>query len=378
VQASNIEREVERRSQVRERGHVGDQETCPCLGRVTSRASSSGRDRGRREIDPDGMPAVTREVHDVGAGPAAKVQCTSGRWPLVLDERDELRWDDAGVPAWTAKAVAKIEDQASYHVAPVRSSERLTAGSIGTHVLEAAVAQFNDKVTPKDFVKMAPEYKDLLIRLLTIQADCEIGGPHIYVDHWTLRAPTVDDQWRVARIASEEIDHCRKMLRLLNLIDVDRSDILERPRSKREVDAFKEDMPTWADFAAFGFLIDKVGQYQLEEMVGSTFAPIDDTLPVILREEKGHVAYGEQQLEKLVRSGDDGKAQAQAAIDKWFVVGLDMFGKSGSSRTERYLEWGLKRRTNEEARRQYIAEMEPKIAALGLIVPDRLQGRKYL
>ena len=240
------------------------------------------------------------------------------------------------------------------------------------------MSQFNDKVTPKDFGKMAPEYKDLLIRLLTIQADCEIGGPHIYVDHWTLRAPTVDDQWRVARIASEEIDHCRKILRLLNLIDVDRSDILERPRSKREVDAFKEDMPTWADFAAFGFLIDKVGEYQLEEMVGSTFAPIDDTLPVILREEKGHVAYGEQQLEKLVKSGVDGKAQAQAAIDKWFIVGLDMFGKSGSSRTERYLEWGLKRRTNEEARRQYLAEMEPKIAALGLVVPDRLLGRKYL
>jgi ring-1,2-phenylacetyl-CoA epoxidase subunit PaaA len=240
------------------------------------------------------------------------------------------------------------------------------------------MSQFNDKVTPKDFVKMPPEYKDLLIRLLTIQADCEIGGPHIYVDHWTLRAPTVDDQWRVARIASEEIDHCRKMLRLLNLVDVDRSDILERPRSKREVDAFKEDMPTWADFAAFGFLIDKVGQYQLEEMLGSTFAPIDDTLPVILREEKGHVAYGEQQLQKLIDSGDDGKTQAQAAISKWYGIGLDMFGKSGSSRTERYLEWGLKRRTNEEARRQYIAEMEPKIAALGLVVPDRLLGRKYL
>ena len=94
------------------------------------------------------------------------------------------------------------------------------------------MSQFNDKVSPKDFGKMPPEYKDLLIRLLTIQADCEIGGPHIYVDHWTLRAPTVDDQWRVARIASEEIDHCRKMLRLLNLVDVDRSDILGKTNDK--------------------------------------------------------------------------------------------------------------------------------------------------
>ena len=238
--------------------------------------------------------------------------------------------------------------------------------------------QFTDKIEPKDFPKMPKEYQDLLTRLLTIQADCEIGGPHIYVDHWTLRAPTVDDQWRVARIAGEEIDHCRKMLRLLGLIGFDRSDILTRPRSKREVDAFKEDMPTWADFAAFGMLIDKVGEYQLEEMNGSTYRPIEDYLGQILREEKGHISYGQQQLEKLVQSGDEGREQAQAAVDKWYTVGLDMFGQSQSARTERYIEWGLKRRTNGEARRQYIAEVEPQIEALGLVVPDKLQGRKYL
>ena len=40
---------------------------------------------------------------------------------------------------------------------------------------------FTDKVELKDFDKMDPEYKDLLGRVLTIQADCEIGGPHLYV-----------------------------------------------------------------------------------------------------------------------------------------------------------------------------------------------------
>jgi ring-1,2-phenylacetyl-CoA epoxidase subunit PaaA len=240
------------------------------------------------------------------------------------------------------------------------------------------MAQFTDRIEPKDVGKMPKEYQELLTRLLAIQADCEIGGPHIYVDHWTLRAPSVDDQWRVAKIAMEEIDHCRKFLRLLDLLGIDRSDILWRPRSKREVDAFKEDMPSWADFAAFGMLIDKVGQYQLEEMLSSSFLPIDDHLPTILREEKGHVSYGTQQLEKLIASGPEGKAEAQKAVSRWFTIGLDMFGKSASARTERYIEWGLKRRTNEEARRQYVAEVEPQVAALGLRVPDRLEGRRYL
>ena len=239
------------------------------------------------------------------------------------------------------------------------------------------MAQFTDRIEPGDFEKMPAEYRDLLTRLLTIQADCEIGGPHIYVDHWTLRAPTVDDQWRVARIATEEIDHCRRFLRMLGLIGLDRSDILFRPRSQREVDAFKVDMPEWADFAAFGMLIDKVGEYQLDEMVGSSYLPVDDVLPTILREEKGHVAYGEQQLEKLMTT-EQGRAAAQRAIDKWYVVGLDMFGRSNSARDERYIEWGLKHRTNGQMRDAYIAEMDPKIQALGLQLPDKLEGRKFL
>ena len=39
---------------------------------------------------------------------------------------------------------------------------------------------------------------------------------------------------------------------------------------------------------------------------------------------------------------------------------------------------GLKKRTNGKMREDYIAEMDPKISAIGLRVPDKLAGRKYL
>ena len=37
---------------------------------------------------------------------------------------------------------------------------------------------FEDKIEREDLEKMPAEYKELLERVLTIQADCEIGGPH--------------------------------------------------------------------------------------------------------------------------------------------------------------------------------------------------------
>ena len=70
---------------------------------------------------------------------------------------------------------------------------------------------FTDKVELKDFEKQDPEYQDLLRRVLAIQADCEIGGPNLYVKDILPNAPTKLDQLIVARTAAEEMDHFRKM-----------------------------------------------------------------------------------------------------------------------------------------------------------------------
>ena len=37
--------------------------------------------------------------------------------------------------------------------------------------------------------------------------------------------------------------------------------------------------------------------------------------------------------------GDEQKERVQKAIDFWYVRALDMFGRSGSKRAERYLYW---------------------------------------
>ena len=40
---------------------------------------------------------------------------------------------------------------------------------------------FRDEVELRNIEKMEREYLELLGRVVTIQADCEIGGPHLYV-----------------------------------------------------------------------------------------------------------------------------------------------------------------------------------------------------
>jgi ring-1,2-phenylacetyl-CoA epoxidase subunit PaaA len=224
---------------------------------------------------------------------------------------------------------------------------------------------------------MDPEYKDLLGRVLTIQADCEIGGPHLYVEDILPTAPTKVDQLIVARTAAEELDHYRKIARILGDIGVDVSYVLSWPNQKRYVEAFRGKITTWEDFAVFGLLIDRVGRYQLEEYVGCTYAPLDRILPDVLREEEGHLDYGTNKTAEMAAKGGESKERVQKALEYWYVKGLDMFGRSDSYRSERYRHWGLKRRTNAQAREEYTKEVNSLIEKMGLEVPDPNKGRLY-
>ncbi|HWO41004.1 MAG TPA: Phenylacetic acid catabolic protein [Candidatus Eisenbacteria bacterium] len=234
---------------------------------------------------------------------------------------------------------------------------------------------FRDKVGPKEVEKLDPEYGELLRRVLVIQADCEIGGPHLYVTDILPNAPTKADQLLVARTAAEEMDHYRKFARIAGELGSDVSYVLSWPNQKRYLEAFRGRITTWEDFAIFGFLIDRVGRYQLEEFIDCTYRPLAEALPQILKEEIGHIGYGASKAAELAARGDAHKERLQRALNYWYPKALDMFGRSDSKRSERYRYWGLKRRSNEQARQEYIREVEPLIAKLGLAVPDVSENR---
>jgi ring-1,2-phenylacetyl-CoA epoxidase subunit PaaA len=238
---------------------------------------------------------------------------------------------------------------------------------------------FTEKVDVKDFEKQDPEYQDLLKRVLAIQADCEIGGPNLYVKDMLPGAPTKLDQLIVARTAAEEMDHYRKMARIAGDIGHDVSYVLSRPNQERYVEAFRGKISTWEDYAVFGFLIDRVGRYQLEEFIGASYLPLARVVedPDVLREEEGHIDFGTNKTAEYAAKGGEAKERVQKAVDFWYVKGLDMFGNSQSRRSQRYMYWGLKRRTNAQARQQYKDEVDALIRQMGLTIPDPNKGRLY-
>jgi ring-1,2-phenylacetyl-CoA epoxidase subunit PaaA len=237
---------------------------------------------------------------------------------------------------------------------------------------------FEDKIEREALEKMPAEYKELLERVLTIQADCEIGGPHLYVKDILPTAPSQVNQLIVARTAAEEMDHYRKIAKLAGDIGTDTSFLLSIPNQKRSLEAFRGVIKTWEDFAVFGFLIDRVGRYQLEEFLDCSYLPLQRILPEILKEEIGHIGFGTNQTAEFAAKGDEERERVQRSVDFWYIKALDMFGRSDSERSNRFCHWGLKRRSNSQARWEFIKEVGPIIQGMGLTVPDPIKDRKFL
>ncbi|HVH90032.1 MAG TPA: Phenylacetic acid catabolic protein, partial [Candidatus Acidoferrum sp.] len=114
------------------------------------------------------------------------------------------------------------------------------------------------------------------------------------------------------------------------------------------------------------------------EFRGCSYKPLARILPQIMKEEIGHIGYGQSKTTELAAKGDGAREKVQGALNFWYVKGLDMFGRSDSTRDQRYLHWGLKRRTNAQAREEFIQEVNPLIEKIGLEIPDPLKGRQYI
>lgn len=232
---------------------------------------------------------------------------------------------------------------------------------------------------PQEFFDMPQEYKDLVVRQMMVHTEGELSGADDYVQ---LFYPMTQDPYEklvCCERAAEEMDHYVKGAKLLSDIGVDTSYMLAQTLEERNLfatEAVKE-ISNWAERALFSFLGEAAVLDMLYEMAESSYKPIADMCPSIIKEEKVHVAHGFRIARDMCET-DKGKEEIQQALERWWPVTLDMFGKSNSRRSELYLKWGLRKYSNEQARQRFIGVTRPKLEKLGLEVPDDLKNRMFL
>jgi len=223
--------------------------------------------------------------------------------------------------------------------------------------------------------EVPPDMRKLVVKLLVVQADTEFASIQQHRP-WLDRAPTLEDRWIESRIIADEARHGLQACRILrdfgdegqHMID----DLLTKKEGEHKLDAFNMKFDQWSDVGAFTCFVDRVGVYQLRAFQECSYGPLARAMPLMLSEEQLHLNFGASVLRRMVQDGakySGSKEEAQASVLKWYPRALDMFGHSNSDTSRRAIEYGLKRWTNEEARRRYIDEVTALVGSLGLTLP---------
>jgi 1,2-phenylacetyl-CoA epoxidase catalytic subunit len=141
--------------------------------------------------------------------------------------------------------------------------------------------------------------------------------------------------------------------------------------------AFHLPRESWTDDAFFHFFVDLNGAFHSRDWRDSSYVPLAKMAPTVERDELGHSEMGYFFLTHLCQE-TTGKALTQRLLAKWYPAALDMFGRSDSPNTPKFLRWGLKTVGNAEIRQAYKGYVAKKLEALGLEVPDETRNRRFL
>ena len=235
----------------------------------------------------------------------------------------------------------------------------------------------------KDFESpdnLPAEYKDLLVRMLSIQARIELE--YMLVPQRTLirpmeKAPSPEDRAEYAAFWSEEVRHGSYWWRLLEGLGVKIDDQFMATPIPIYLFEMRDLSEDWVEYAFFSFFGDRQGAYMGFEWVGCTYAPLAKISERVWREEIGHAAFGYTLLRRVCRT-PEGRKAAEHYLPKWYAAGLDMFGSDSSKRQYDYIKWGLRKRSNKQMRDEFIIEVNDLLKKVGLPIPDATAGRKYL
>jgi ring-1,2-phenylacetyl-CoA epoxidase subunit PaaA len=227
--------------------------------------------------------------------------------------------------------------------------------------------------------QMTEDYRQTLIRILTVSADTElISAPSYY--RAARHAPTTNNFISALGIIQDELGHAHIAYRLLRDIGVDTEALLydRRPEQFKHPYAFDVPLDRWEELIVANAFYDRAGYILLGDVYKSTsFGPWKRALVKVDKEETFHLRHGEQGMARLCQSAE-GRARIQAAVDWMFPLTVEWFGLPDDLKHNvGQLTYGLKGSSNDTLRQQWLSTAVPFCEKLGIRVPahhDAEQG----
>ena len=201
-----------------------------------------------------------------------------------------------------------------------------------------------------DLAGQSDEYRAAVEKIVISHAVNELYGAQVFDEPAIALAPTPHAKWLTCRVAMEEYHHHVRFRSLAEEMGVapDRMD----PANKKPLSIFSFQLRTWPEFCVIKAVADYAEILQVEDLLHCSFHPLRNLARITMPEEKFHAKFGKDFCLELIQAGR--APEVQDALDRYFPITPAFFGASNSKNNETFRRLGLKQRTNDEMREDFL------------------------
>ena len=228
-----------------------------------------------------------------------------------------------------------------------------------------------EKIEPGDW--MPQEYRRQLVRMISQHAHSEIVGM-LPEGAWITRAPSLRRKMVLLAKVQDEAGHGQYLYHAAETLGATREEMVQGLLDGKAKYSSVFNYPTlnWTDVGVIGYLVDFAAILNQTMLARCSYGPYSRAMVRICAEENFHKKQGQDIVIRMSRGTPRQKAMVQDAINRWWWPTMMMFGPhdSDSPNSAVLIRWGIKTKTNDELRQEFIDKIIPELHALGLSVPD--------
>ena len=237
--------------------------------------------------------------------------------------------------------------------------------------------RLKDRLAHKQLVEnedhMTAQYKDDLIRILTVSADTELVSAPAYYNA-ARNAPSINAMISALAIIQDEMGHAHIAYRLLEDLGVNKEEMIYHRAARQFKYPYAFDVPleSWDELVVANAFYDRAGITLLGDVYrNTTYGPWKRALVKVDKEETFHLRHGEIWMRRIVEE-PGGRERLQRCVDWMFLLTVEWFGLPDDKKKHAgQLDYGLKGSSNDTLRQTWMKTAVPLSQELGLNVPAR-------
>ncbi len=226
--------------------------------------------------------------------------------------------------------------------------------------------------SPKD--DLPQEYREAATRMIQFHANSEIMGA--YLERPFIRqAPSLDRKLAFSAKVQDEIGHGQLLYRAAESLGVKtREQMLDELANGKGkfLNCFHYPMKNWWEVPMIGFFVDGAAMRRQATLKDTSWEPYAHAMDKICFEEGFHIKHGEHILRELGTGPKKHQELVQDAFEEWWPRIIQFFGPTNDKSVHHDFasKVGLKRKSNDELRNEFLTVYIPKAERYGLEIPE--------